>query len=368
MNKILFCCPYEISAGNNAGGIVIWTRNIVSQYLSKKDYRIQLELLSTSRKIYISEHSSKFKRFFSGIIEYASIINKIKKRITQHNDIDGLHITSSGSMGLIRDYIILKYATKRNIKTFIHFHFGRIPSIIEKKGKEYKRLLRVCKIAHRVIVMDSKSLVALKREGIENAIFLPNPVSNEVFEVLQTQYEVKRQPRRILFVGHVVKGKGIFELIEACSQIQNIELLVIGKVDKSVQDWIDTQWHDAEWLKLLGTMPHKDVIVEMLKCGIFILPSYSEGFPNVILEAMACSCPIIASSVGAIPEMLGNDTENKCGLVIPPKNLQAIKNAILTLLSDENLTKEIANNAVLKVNSEYTPEKVFKHLCDIWCE
>ena len=365
MNKILLCSPYEIGEDNNAGGIAIWTQNIMAEYRLRTERPIHVDLISTSRKIFISKDTSVFKRLFSGVREYSIIIKKIKQQIKQNN-YDCLHLSSSGSVSLFKDYLILKFAAKRGIKTYIHFHFGRIPTIIKQKGWEYKMLMKVCNLTYKTIVMDSNSLVDLEREGIGNVVFLPNPVSADVAEALATKGDVTRQNNRILFVGHVSEKKGIFELIDACSQIKNIELIVIGKVELNVQNEIEARWPNAKWLHILGTMPHGQVVKEMLKCGIFVLPSYTEGFPNVILEAMACSCPIISTSVGAIPEMLAAQEKNKCGIVIPPKNINALKSALDNLLADNGLAKKLSYNAILKVNSEYSSQKIFNRLCEIW--
>ena len=77
---------------------------------------------------------------------------------------------------------------------------------------------------------------------------------------------------------------------------------------------------------------------------VFVLPSYTEGFPNVIIEAMAMGKPIIATSVGAIPEML----DEGCGVVVPPKDADSLQKALQKVC---NFDSDCGRLSVPKLNS-----------------
>ena len=110
----------------------------------------------------------------------------------------------------------------------------------------------------------------------------------------------------------------------------------------------------------------KETILEMKSCDIFVLPTYTEGFPNVILESMACGCPIIASRVGAIPEMLEEEEGRHYGILIDPQNEMFLRNAILTLLSNDNLKVECGNNARKRVYTRYNIQTISNQLIKTW--
>ena len=95
---------------------------------------------------------------------------------------------------------------------------------------------------------------------------------------------------------------------------------------------------------------------------VFILPSYSEGFPNAVVEAMALKKPVIASAVGAIPEMLEGD----CGILIEPRSTDDIISALKKTLTDKELRERIASNAAEKVTKQYKIEIVYKKYREIW--
>ena len=101
---------------------------------------------------------------------------------------------------------------------------------------------------------------------------------------------------------------------------------------------------------------------EVSKCGLFVLPSYTEGFPNVIVEAMLLKKPIIATTVGAIPEIL---SEN-CGMLIKPKSSNDLFESLKFLIENTANRKYYAENAFKKVNEEYILDKIVIKYKEIW--
>lgn len=183
---------------------------------------------------------------------------------------------------------------------------------------------------------------------------------------------ITRIENRVMYVGHIIPSKGITELVTACAQVDGIELHLIGTITdeylKELQN-IASAKNNGTWLKYRGKMPHDEVIKEMLAAGVFCLPSYTEGFPNVILESMACGCSIIATPVGAIPEMLqfGN-THNKCGLKVDVKQVDCIKLQLDVILHDKNLRDRCRIKAINRVNELYAVPVVWNQLQSIWKE
>jgi glycosyltransferase involved in cell wall biosynthesis len=96
-----------------------------------------------------------------------------------------------------------------------------------------------------------------------------------------------------------------------------------------------------KYVQFIGAVPREEVKTYMQQADVFVLPSLSEGFPNVILEAMACGLPIIASRVGGIPDIITNDTN---GYLVEAEDANDLANKIILLLSDDALRKKISDN------------------------
>jgi glycosyltransferase involved in cell wall biosynthesis len=134
----------------------------------------------------------------------------------------------------------------------------------------------------------------------------------------------------LLSVGNLVKIKGYTYLLDAmyklCKIRKDVILIVIGsgylKNDLEKKVKLLGLTHNVNFI---GPKKHEEIPLWMNSCDLFILPSLAEGFPTVIPEALACGKPVIASSVGGIPEIINSSV----GLLIQPKNIDLLSDAIV---------------------------------------
>lgn len=360
MTKVLLIAPY----GKDVGGIARWTEHILSYHKDLSYSNIEIELFSIGRTNVGKLIERKFLRIYNGILVYLSVFRRFYC-VLKTKQFDVLHITSSASYGLFRDYLMIKLGNRYGAKCIIHFRFGRIPELARQKNWEWKILKKVIKISDKAIVLDEKSFQSLVAEGMTNVTKLPNPVSPKVLHLVQNFSITERHKREILFVGHCYRAKGIIEAIQACNRIENVKLILLGSITDEIKNEIQSITKGANWIEIRGTTFYEDVIKQMLVCSVLILPSYSEGFPNVILEAMVCGCPIVATDVGAIPEMLEEDGKNY-GLLIRPKDVDGLKLAIERMLSDDLFQKECSKNVRERVLTRYGMQKIWEKLVEIW--
>lgn len=365
-HSILLCSPYYPEKRETTCGLANWTRNILSR--RKDNSEINLKLVPFDRSVDLNEESSIFQRITSGLKDYPKLIRMTQKEL-KANKYDIIQVSSNGSIGMIKDFFIAKYARKRGVKMLIHHHFGRIPELINSNGWEGRLLRLNLKESYGSIVMDKASYDALKQSGYNNIYYLPNPLSEKWFNQIENEKDTfVREDKTILFVGHVVKTKGIYELIEACDMIPEVKVKIVGKVtETAIRELrgVCKFSKNTEWLNFMGEIPHEDVLREMAKCSLFVLPTYTEGFPNVILESMASYCPIITTSVGAIPEML-DVSNDPCGVVISPQDTHALQNAIEDLMNNKELRETYGEKAGRRVRNCYTTEIVWRKLENIW--
>jgi glycosyltransferase involved in cell wall biosynthesis len=297
---------------------------------------------------------------------YSTLYRRFCKKI-KNQKFDIVHFCSSASISLIKDIILLRAAKQKKIKTIIHFHFGRIPELYKKRNWEQKLLHIVIKLADKAIVIDKKSYDTLLSEGYTNIELLPNPLSPTVNDMIANYSDVVRDDRKIVFAGHLVPTKGVYELIGACKYMRNIKLKMLGFVSEDMKSKLfELAGDNNDWLEIAGEQTLDNVIKEMLTASVFVLPTYTEGFPNVILESMACGCPIVASAVGAIPEMLDINGNNNCGICIEPKNTEQLQKSINKLLEDRIFAKECGTNAKKRVNELYSMPEVWNKMETIW--
>ena len=358
--KVLLVTPY----GGVPGGISRWAGHLMKYYdeFGRKD--CEVTLVPMGRSSFVNINSPKLYRLKEAVKDYSKIIKDYKQKLNA-SSYDVMHLTSSASWSLLKDIYLIKVARRKGVRTVIHFRFGRIPQLSQTKNWEWKLITKVLKLVDCAIVLDKKSLDTLHDLGYKNIICLPNPVSPQV-QTIVSKNKVARVPRYILYCGHVVKTKGVFELIDACSQIPNIKLKFVGHVTDEMRAEINEYSNSAPWLELAGEMPYEEVIKEMMASDIMTLPSYTEGFPNVILEGMAAGCALVVTDVGAMPQMLEEENGEKYGIIIKPQDAKGLEQAINYLFEHSDEKEAMRNRVKNRVQERYSMKKSWESLLGLW--
>ena len=363
--RVLFATPYNCVSG----GVGRWANHIVDYHrMVASDVDLELLPFDDIKKQIAEDYIQKttVNRIVRGVRVYGRALKELSGRIkTTHYDI--LHIASSATIGLLRDIVMVHMAHLKGIKVVLHFHFGRIPELAQQRNWEWRLLKYVIERADTTIVIDQMSHDTLVANGLKNVVYIPNPLSNVVNEIISEEEMVERQPRMLMFAGQCVPAKGVYELVDACSMIPDIELRMYGAIKPFVAEELKNRWKSKNSvLQLMGNRPFREIIMEMRRCGVFVLPTYSEGFPNVILESMACRCAIVTTPVGAIPEMLGEENGKHYGIMVEPRNVEQLKDAIEKMLSNEEFKAECEANVQQRVNERYNIDSVWQRMVEAW--
>lgn len=363
MKKVLFFSPIYPT-----GGIATCSLNIID-FVTKNKIT---NFVFCDGSIYHKKagQSSIIRRIYSGVLDTCRLVMNYIKTI-KNSKPDVIHINTSASWALYKDWIYLKIAKFFHCEVVFQYHFGRIPELKKVQNWEWKLLLKNIKASKHIIVIDPLSKKVLDDEGLKNKVtYIPNPCSIELGAIAKEKVSDKEVDSYI-FVGHVIPTKGVYELVEAFAEItKTLKLTLIGLVTEQVKkdlECIAAKKDDGKWLSIVGNK-HLDYIYGKMKSvTALILPSYTEGFPNVVLEAMACGCPVIATNVGAIPDMLSSTYEqNACGICILPHSKDILKRTILDFENNKNRQYEYAISGKKKILSSYTIDKIFSQYQQVW--
>ncbi len=333
------------------GGIANWV-NIITSYQQDD---IEFFLIDSKNDVNPAKRRTIIDRTLVSGLKLIKIKRELK-RVLKNNRIDCVHITTSGSLGLIRDLQIAKICKKRGVRFILHLHFGRVPEIVQKNTREWKKLKKVIELSSEVIAMDNDTFEALE-STYKNVIYIPNPID-------EIPAHTGQSLKKVLYLGWIVKTKGIEELLSAwqniSSKYSDWTLELVGPYNDKYLELLNYQ--NDKSIAFLGEMDHEAAMKKMSECSVFVLPSYTEGFPNVILEAMMSSKAIISTNVGAIPEMLKDNS----GILIKKQSITELENALAYLIENEGARKELAENAYNRVLQNYTIKIVFEKLKSIW--
>jgi teichuronic acid biosynthesis glycosyltransferase TuaC len=137
----------------------------------------------------------------------------------------------------------------------------------------------------------------------------------------------------VVYIGRMDMKKGLGELVEAAASLHaerpGLHVYLIGEgSDRPVIENAIQAHNAAGYIHALPECTFDDVAVWMTAADLVTLPSYMEGCPNVVLEALACGRPVVATNVGGIPEIMSD----RCGLLVPPRDSIALAQALASAL------------------------------------
>ncbi len=274
-----------------------------------------------------------------------------------------IHIATAGQLSLHRDLAIIRLGRLLGVPTVYHIHFGRVPELALSRTREWDLICRAMRKAHTVVPIDAETERTIREQLPEvNVARIPNGIDLGNLPMAVPARPAGASPT-VIYLGWVIPTKGIDELLQAWTELgaTGWRLGIVGPVDQSYRDQLSRK-HCVEDVEFHGERPHSEAMEILAGADIFVLPSHTEGFPNVVLEAMALGRPIIATAVGAIPEMLQGD----CGIVVPTKDVASLRQALLIVMSDERSRVDMGRRAQLRVRNEYGMPAVFERLARTW--
>ncbi len=223
---------------------------------------------------------------------------------------------------------------------------------------------------HTDVVVNSPKLFR-KYQHLAKSIFQIRTTTLSLKDFFEREDTCQHEVLQLLYTGRIDPLKGLYELIEALPRLISMKLDVVLNIvgwepdaNKPVEKSLLQKAEKLGVSKQVVFHGRKKVGPELnafyRMADIYLIPSYHEGFPRTIWEAMANSLPVIASRVGAIPEYL-NDREN--AILIEPRKVEEIIEGILLLLKNGALRRKIiAKGRALSI--ENTLEAQTKYLTD----
>lgn len=185
---------------------------------------------------------------------------------------------------------------------------------------------------------------------------VPNYIDTELFKPLG----IKKDKSRITFVGRLHKEKNLFNLMEAISETPyKLTVFGSGQEKEKLESFAKEKNVNVEFL---GNIPNKKLPEELNKSEIFILPSFYEGCPKSLLEAMSCGLPCIGTDVEGINEII----KHKENGYLCNTNANSIKKAIVEVLQNKELQEKIGKNARQTILENFDLKKILEKEINIY--
>jgi len=213
-------------------------------------------------------------------------------------------------------------------------------------------------------IIPQNKVVIIKSVGIDTAAFSMEHFTPERLGQIRAENGLSGKIV-VLMVARAIWDKGIREFYEACDIIkakyENVEFVFVGDIDEGNHTCASREFLLQGGVKWLG---HRDDIIDLTAISdIYVLPSYREGLPRVLLEAASMSKPIITTNSVGCKEVVD---EGKNGFLIPVKDAAALAEKVEILIKDRELMLKMGANSRKKALKEFELNKVVKQYLELY--
>jgi glycosyltransferase involved in cell wall biosynthesis len=343
------------------GGGVVNFVEMLKQNLSA-DFSVKL--------LRIGQRRGLFGRVARGIMPFVDALRLMAVLCTSHYDIVMIN-PSFNSHSLLRDGLFVMTARAcrtKNVVVFFHGWQEETEDFVRNSRLARALFMRSFGKARCVFVLAHSFKEALCRIGVDRGRIMTATTMFEGRDFHGTGRKNTSAGKKVVFLGRFVPEKGIYELLEAFRVVKDkfpsVHLVLAGdgpeggKLRQRVQD------SGLEpYVEFSGYVRGSEKARVLMESDVFVLPSYHEACPVALLEAMAAGLPVIATRVGAIPDILEDE---KNGILLDTASPVAIAAAVSHMLSNDMLREEIGQRNKNIAWKKYEASVVSREIAAVW--
>jgi glycosyltransferase involved in cell wall biosynthesis len=312
---------------------------------------------------YVATH-----RYGSSLSKLSAAVTGWMKVAVRLNTLDAplVHVHISPGASFWRKSVVCMLARMARRPYILHFHAGAFESFYARCSPAARRIVRgVFARATLIIALSQSWRSILERisphsriEVMSNAVSLPP---------LNGVRRCAQQPPTLLFLGDVGRHKGVFDLARAFAcvapRFPRLRLVFggVGAIEEVAQ--LAARLELAGRIECPGWLDAERKRAGLAGATIFVLPSYMEGVPMALLEAMSFGLPVIATRVGGIPEIVTHEVN---GLLLAPGDSDALAAAIARLMEDPALRERLGKAARETIATRFSLDTAVERVIEVY--
>ena len=295
------------------------------------------------------------------VADFAAGYTRAAWLLLTHPPIKIVHIHTASNASFRRKMYFARMARRMGRKVVMHIHGGGFRDFL---ATDHDGIIAALNSCDEVICLSDQWGDYFTSQGVKRVNVVPNPVDYPA--------EVTRQAgdgkTHFLFLGVLDRAKGVMDLAEAVAslpaEVRAATVVHIGGAgveEQALKDFIFSR-HLESNIVLEGWVTGADKTRLLSSCDCYVLPSYFEGLPVSILEAMAWEMPVIATEVGGIPSVV---TDGVNGILFKPGDIAALADAMAAIVTRKDLGREMGRRS-REMASRYSLRQVHNTLSKIY--
>lgn len=333
--------------------------------------------------LYEAGLSEKINLVYIGTMVDGSSIRKLLKAaqalmkfLAELRGADIVHLNMAADASCFRKMIFLTLASAFGKKIVVHHHGGDFVGFYEERcsAKMRERIRRSLNKADLFIVLSEywrlyfeKIVTPEKIRVQENCVPIPAKAKQEY------------SGHQAVFLGRLCREKGVGELLESAERVRrtipDFQLVLGGFWEKGNEELQKKAEELSEFVRCPGWVSAEERERLFAESSVFVLPTWFEGQPVSLLEAMAAGMCTVSSAVGGIPQVLG-ETESRtlpcgfdgCGVMTAAKDVQMLSEVMIRVLTDEGLRESVGKRARQRTEEKYGMPGYIKRLTEFYDE
>lgn len=277
-----------------------------------------------------------------------------------------VHAHTASRSSFWRKSVFVLIASFARCPVLLHLHGGRFLDFYREECGPMRRafIRHTLRSARRIIVLSSRWKQAIDSIAPEaQAIVVANPVH------VAKQLEPRASSNRILFLGRLTEAKGFFDLLRAAAIVKRagvqFELRCGGHGDLETVRKELRRLGIEDSVVLLGWVEGEAKNREIAQAAVYVLPSYIEGLPMGVLEAMGAGVPVVATRVGGVPDAIDDE---HTGFLIAPGDVEALADRLIRLLREPILRERFSKAAHARALALFSTEHVLTQVDELYRE
>lgn len=340
------------SVGRSGGGGIA---TYVTSLINILSQRVKIKRIVTLRDQNI--FNKIYMLISSLLITFIYLIGRRKNTVA--------HIHTSSRNSFLRKSLYIRIIKYFNVPIILHLHAPDFHEYYEESDEKQRAYIRkIFLMADKIIVLSNSW-----KEWYINTIEKnpPTVIYNGVDDFMVSDEQISKRNNNILFMGTLCERKGTYDLLKAFQLVlhkhSDAKLILAGGGEIDKCKILAKNLDIISSVDFVGWIDYEKKKVLLNNNKVFVLPSYNEGFPLTILEAMSARLPVISTIVGGIPEEIEN---HESGFLINPGDIEALSVKINDILGDNELTDYISENARKRYLEHFRLSEIVKDIENIY--